>query len=42
MDAETAFSLDAILIPLLMAAFIYVVIVRPLYRRDGKRRKRKD
>jgi preprotein translocase subunit YajC len=42
MDAETAFSADAIVFPLLIAAFIYFVVIRPLYRRDRDRRGRKD
>jgi preprotein translocase subunit YajC len=39
MDAETAFSTDAIIFPLLIAAFIYFVVIRRLYgkkRRDRK------
>ena len=42
MDAETAFSADAIVFPLLIAAFIYFVVIRPLYRRDRDRRRRRD
>jgi hypothetical protein len=40
MDAETAFSTDAIVFPLLIAAFIVFAVIRPLYRR--KRRRRRD
>ena len=37
MDAETAFSTDAIVYPLLIAAIIYLVVTRLLYRkRNGK------
>lgn len=32
MDAETAFSTDAIVFPLLIAAIIYFAVLRPLYR----------
>jgi hypothetical protein len=34
MDAATAFSTDAILVPLLIAAVIYVTVIRPLYQRN--------
>ena len=39
MDADTVFSTDAIVFPLLIAAFIVLFVLRPLYRR-GKRRHR--
>jgi hypothetical protein len=38
MDADTAFSTDAIVFPLLIAAFIVFVVIRPLYRRHKRRR----
>ena len=40
MDADTAFSTDAIVFPLLIAAFIYFVVIRTLYKR--RKRKRDD
>lgn len=36
MDADTAFSMDAIVFPLLIAAIIYFGVIRPLYRRDRR------
>jgi hypothetical protein len=36
MDADTAFSMDAIVFPLLIAAIIYFAVIRTFYRR-GKR-----
>ena len=37
MDAETAFSTDAIVYPLLIAAVIFLIVTRLLYRnRNGK------
>ena len=42
MDADTVFSADAIVFPLLIAAFIVFVVVRPHYRGDRDRRKRDD
>jgi hypothetical protein len=36
MDADTAFSTDAIVFPLLIAAFIYFAVIRPLYSRDRR------
>ncbi len=39
MDADTAFSADAIVFPLLIAAFIVFVVIRPLYRRNKRGRR---
>ena len=36
MDADTAFSMDAIVFPLLIAAIIYFAVIRTFYR-GGKR-----
>jgi hypothetical protein len=36
MSADTAFSTDAIVFPLLIAAFIVLFVVRPLYRRNRR------
>jgi uncharacterized membrane protein YhdT len=33
MDADTAFSMDAIVFPLLIAAIIYFAVIRTFYRR---------
>jgi hypothetical protein len=37
MDAESAFSTDAIVFPLLIAAFIVLAVIRPLYCRNRRR-----
>jgi len=42
MEADTAFSTDAIVVPLLIAALIYFAVIRPLYRRDKKDRRKRD
>jgi hypothetical protein len=42
MEADTAFSTDAIVVPLLIAALIYFAVIRPLYRRDRKNPHRRD
>jgi len=36
MDAESVFSTDALVWPLVIAAVIYIAIVRPFYRRGGR------
>jgi hypothetical protein len=42
MEADAAFSTDAVVVPLLIAALIYFAVIRPLYRRDRKARRRGD
>ena len=42
MDADTAFATDALVFPLLIAAVIYFAVIRPLYCRDRRRRRRQD
>lgn len=34
MNADAAFSIDAIVFPLLIAAIIYFAVIRPLYLRN--------
>ena len=41
MDADTAFSADAIVLPLLIAAFIYFVVIRILYGKHRSREQRR-
>jgi hypothetical protein len=38
MDAETAFSTDALVWPLVIAVIIYIGVIRPLYGRNKRRR----